>query len=331
MHTRTLGRDCRSPRSGSAHGHVPELRPQPRRPRRHDRRAALRRRAGRHLLRHRRGLRPVRQRGTRRRGAGAVRDQVVIATKFGWDIQDGQYASGSTAGPSRSAGSPKRRCSGCGVDAIDLFYQHRVDPDVPIEDVAGAVGELVAAGKVRHFGLSEAARRRRSAARTPCTRSPRCRASTRCGPAIPKPRCCRPAPSWASGSCRSARSARGSSPAPSTRRRTFAAGDIRATIPRFERREPRRQPGARRPGAAHSRDARDATPGAGRAGVAARPAAVDRADPRDPPHASASRRTPARPRSRCPPTTSPTSTRSSSRIGVAGNRYNAAGMKMVNL
>ncbi|MET9272224.1 aldo/keto reductase [Kribbella sp. NPDC003557] len=84
-----------------------------------------------------------------------VRDQVVIATKFGWDIQDGKML-GTNSRPEqirRVADASLRRL---GIDVIDLFYQHRVDPDVPIEDVAGAVGELVRAGKVRHFGLSEA-------------------------------------------------------------------------------------------------------------------------------------------------------------------------------
>src|SRR6476620_9433646 len=84
-----------------------------------------------------------------------VRDQVVIATKFGWDIQDGRSV-GLDSRPEqirRVADASLRRLR---VDVLDLFYQHRVDPNVPIEDVAGAVGELVAAGKVRHFGLSEA-------------------------------------------------------------------------------------------------------------------------------------------------------------------------------
>ena len=84
-----------------------------------------------------------------------VRDQVVIATKFGWDIVDGKMV-GLDSRPEqirRVAEASLRRLR---VDAIDLFYQHRVDPDVPIEDVAGTVGELVAEGKVRHFGLSEA-------------------------------------------------------------------------------------------------------------------------------------------------------------------------------
>ena len=85
-----------------------------------------------------------------------LRDQVVIATKFGWRIEDGKSV-GLDSRPEqikRVADASLRRLQ---VDTLDLFYQHRVDPDVPIEDVAGAVGELIQAGKVRHFGLSEAA------------------------------------------------------------------------------------------------------------------------------------------------------------------------------
>lgn len=84
-----------------------------------------------------------------------LRDRVVVATKFGWHIEDGRMA-GLDSRPEqirRVADASLRRL---GVDAIDLFYQHRVDPDVPIEDVAGTVGELVQEGKVRHLGLSEA-------------------------------------------------------------------------------------------------------------------------------------------------------------------------------
>lgn len=84
-----------------------------------------------------------------------LRDQVVIATKFGWNIQDGRM-SGLDSRPEqirRVADASLRRLR---TDVLDLFYQHRVDPDVPAEDVAGTVGELVQAGKVRHFGLSEA-------------------------------------------------------------------------------------------------------------------------------------------------------------------------------
>jgi aryl-alcohol dehydrogenase-like predicted oxidoreductase len=80
--------------------------------------------------------------------------QVVIATKFGHDLAPGT-SSGLDSRPERirqvAAASLKR----LRIDTIDLFYQHRVDPSVPIEDVAGAVKDLIAAGKVRHFGLSE--------------------------------------------------------------------------------------------------------------------------------------------------------------------------------
>lgn len=84
-----------------------------------------------------------------------IRDRVVIATKFGWDIQGGQSV-GLNSRPEQIRGVAEASLKRLRTDVIDLFYQHRVDPDVPIEDVAGTVGELVAAGKVRHFGLSEA-------------------------------------------------------------------------------------------------------------------------------------------------------------------------------
>ena len=86
-----------------------------------------------------------------------VRDQVVIATKFGFDIApDGTRRGGTNSRPEHIrevADASLRRLK---TDAIDLFYQHRVDPAVPIEDVAGAVKELIQQGKVRHFGMSEA-------------------------------------------------------------------------------------------------------------------------------------------------------------------------------
>jgi len=84
-----------------------------------------------------------------------VRDQVVLATKFGWNIVDGRMQ-GTDSRPEQIRRVADASLSRLRTDVIDLFYQHRVDPDVPIEDVAGTVGELVAAGKVRHFGLSEA-------------------------------------------------------------------------------------------------------------------------------------------------------------------------------
>jgi aryl-alcohol dehydrogenase-like predicted oxidoreductase len=84
-----------------------------------------------------------------------LRDQVVIATKFGWDIRDGRSV-GLDSRPEQIRQVADTSLRRLRTDRIDLFYQHRVDPAVPIEDVAGAVAELVAAGKVAHFGLSEA-------------------------------------------------------------------------------------------------------------------------------------------------------------------------------
>ena len=85
-----------------------------------------------------------------------VRDQVAIATKFGFNIEDGKMA-GLNSRPAQIRAVADASLKRLRTDRIDLFYQHRVDPDVPIEDVAGAVKELMAQGKVRHFGLSEAA------------------------------------------------------------------------------------------------------------------------------------------------------------------------------
>ena len=84
-----------------------------------------------------------------------IRDHVVIATKFGWDIQDGKMV-GLDSRPEQIRRVAEASLKRLRTDVIDLFYQHRVDPDVPIEDVAGTVGELIAEGKVKHFGLSEA-------------------------------------------------------------------------------------------------------------------------------------------------------------------------------
>lgn len=84
-----------------------------------------------------------------------VRDQVVIATKFGFRIEDGA-AVGLNSRPEQIRSVATASLQRLGVERLDLFYQHRVDPEVPIEDVAGTVGELVQEGKVRCFGLSEA-------------------------------------------------------------------------------------------------------------------------------------------------------------------------------
>jgi aryl-alcohol dehydrogenase-like predicted oxidoreductase len=86
-----------------------------------------------------------------------VRDRVVIATKFGFDIApDGTRRGGLDSSPAHIRAVADASLKRLGTDVIDLFYQHRVDPNVPIDDVAGAVRDLIAEGKVRHFGLSEA-------------------------------------------------------------------------------------------------------------------------------------------------------------------------------
>ncbi|MER6784152.1 aldo/keto reductase [Streptomyces sp. NPDC000658] len=84
-----------------------------------------------------------------------VRDQVVIATKFGFRIENGAPA-GLDSRPEQIRAVAAASLKRLGVERLDLFYQHRVDPEVPIEEVAGTVGELVQEGKVRCFGLSEA-------------------------------------------------------------------------------------------------------------------------------------------------------------------------------
>ncbi|MBC7667351.1 MAG: aldo/keto reductase, partial [Gemmatimonadaceae bacterium] len=95
-------------------------------------------------------------------GLKPFRDKVVIATKFGFDIAPPEAANGTSrmvgvnSRPEHIRAVAEASLKRLGVEVIDLFYQHRVDPKVPIEDVAGAVKDLIAQGKVKHFGLSEA-------------------------------------------------------------------------------------------------------------------------------------------------------------------------------
>ena len=99
-----------------------------------------------------------------------IRDQVVIATKFGWDIQNGTSV-GLDSRPEQIRRVAEASLKRLRTEVIDLFYQHRVDPKIPIEEVAGTVGDLITEGKVRHFGLSEASAGtiRRAHAVTPVT------------------------------------------------------------------------------------------------------------------------------------------------------------------
>ena len=92
------------------------------------------------------------------KGLSSIRDKVVIATKFGFNLNpDGSPGwQGLNSRPERIKEVADASLKRMNIYSIDLFYQHRVDPDVPIEDVAGAVKDLIQAGKVKHFGLSEA-------------------------------------------------------------------------------------------------------------------------------------------------------------------------------
>jgi aryl-alcohol dehydrogenase-like predicted oxidoreductase len=83
------------------------------------------------------------------------RDKVIIATKFGWEIT-GQWPFAMNSQPKKIKDDCEGSLKRLGIDTIDLFYQHRVDPKVPIEEVVGAMGELVDEGKIRYLGLSEA-------------------------------------------------------------------------------------------------------------------------------------------------------------------------------
>ena len=87
-----------------------------------------------------------------------IRNQVTIATKFGFniDLETGQRKGGTNSRPEHVKAVADASLKRLRTDHIDLFYQHRVDPDVPIEEVAGAVKDLIADGKVKHFGMSEA-------------------------------------------------------------------------------------------------------------------------------------------------------------------------------
>ncbi|WP_335987635.1 aldo/keto reductase [Glycomyces sp. MUSA5-2] len=84
------------------------------------------------------------------------RDEIVIATKFGFDLADLSQGWGLNSRPENIRKVADNSLRYLGTDVLDVFYQHRVDPDVPIEDVAGTVKELIDAGKVKYFGLSEA-------------------------------------------------------------------------------------------------------------------------------------------------------------------------------
>ena len=149
-----LGRFGRGP---GLHGHERVLRPRRRdRVHRHD---PSRLGTGHQFPRHGRHLRPGQERDPRGQGhSRTAASQVVLATKFG-NVRTPRRRLGGRQRPARvrARSAATRSLQRLGVDHIDLYYQHRVDPNVPIEETVGAMAELVQQGKVRYLGLSEAA------------------------------------------------------------------------------------------------------------------------------------------------------------------------------
>ena len=257
------------------------------------------------------------------------RDDAVIATKFG----NVRGEDGSFNGIRGDAEYVRSACDASlqrlGIDTIDLYYQHRVDPVVPIEETVGAMAELVQEGKVRYLGLSEAGAETIRRAARGRARSPRCRASTRCSSAASRRRSSRPSASWASASSPTPRSAAASSPARIRSHDDLDENDCPPpALPALRAREPPAQPRPRR----EARNDRRAPRAARRASSRSRgssAAATTSSRSRERSAARASRRTPA------PPTSSSTTTtlaelEEAFPPGVAaGDRYAEAGMQSV--
>ena len=257
-----------------------------------------------------------------------VRDQVVIATKFGFAFDEHGRQTGLSSRPEHIRRAVDGSLRRLGTDTIDLLYQHRVDPDVPIEDVAGTVKELIEAGKVRHFGLSEAGVRtiRRAHAVQPVTalqseyslfwREPEAEILPTLEelgigfvPFSPLGR------GFLTGQHRpdAPRSARATSAPPSPASPPRRAQANQALVDLLTR--------------VAERQGRHARPG--RAGLAARPAAVDRADPRHPP-ARAARGEPRRRRPRPHRRRPRRDRRRRRRDQVQGDRYPEAMQRMID-
>src|SRR5690349_3521636 len=160
-----------------------------------------------------------------------LRDDVVIATKFGWRIEDGRSV-GLDSRPEQIRRVADASLQRLRTDRIDLFYQHRVDPDVPVEDVAGAVAELVQAGKVHHFGLSEAGAEtiRRAHAVHPVTAL---QSEYSLWTRDPEPEVLPTCAELGIGFVPFSPLGKGFLTGTVTASTDFAAGDVRATIPRF--------------------------------------------------------------------------------------------------
>lgn len=206
-----------------------------------------------------------------------VRDQVVIATKFGFGIQPGQPNTLDSR-PDHIVETVDASLRRLGVDQIDLLYQHRVDPEVAMEDVAGTVTELITAGKVRHFGLSEAGVEaiRRAHAVQPVTAL---QSEYSLWWREPEAEILPTLIELGIGLVPFSPLGKGFLTGTVDAGATFEASDLRSRLPRFSEPDPRRRP---RSGRTDHLDR--ATPpghhGAGRARLAARPARLDRPHPR---------------------------------------------------
>lgn len=161
-----------------------------------------------------------------------VRDRAVIATKFGWQIEDGKSV-GLDSRPEQIRRVAEASLKRLRTDHIDLFYQHRVDPTVPIEDVAGTVGELITEGKVLGFGLSEASAATIRAAHsvTPVTAV---QSEYSLWTRDPEAEVLPTLSELGIGFVPFSPLGKGFFTGAVTAQTTFAPGDIRATIPRFE-------------------------------------------------------------------------------------------------
>ncbi len=209
----------------------------------------------------------------------AVRDRVVIATKFGFDVRRRRPQAGRRQ-PTRARSAQRRGLAAAAAHRpIDLLYQHRVDPDVPIEDVAGTVKELIDAGQGRHFGLSEA-----GADDPPRTRGAAghgaAELSTRSGGASRRTRSCRRCEELGIGFVPFSPLGRGFLTGKIDETPTFESADFRNTIPRFTDRRHAQANQAFVDLLARIAERKGRDAGADRARLAARAEAVDRADPR---------------------------------------------------
>ena len=206
-----------------------------------------------------------------------MRDQVVIATKFGFKFENGKQA-GLDSRPSHIREVAEASLKRLKTDRIDLFYQHRVDPDVPIEDVAGAVKDLIREGKVKHFGMSEAGVQtiRRAHAVQPVTAL---QSEYSLWWREPEQEVLPTLEELGIGFVPFSPLGKGFLTGKIDETTAFDPTDFRNTVPRFTRGEPAREPRLCRV-AEGVRRAEAGDAGADRARVAARPEAVDRPDPR---------------------------------------------------